>query len=158
MATQSSGAGFAEGGSLAGAELPSLKRSVLLVSFQLRLQFADSGLGSRAGLMLNVGAGLGGCAGLPLVVGASPSLLAGRFTIPPASSRRWYYLTIHVGPGKRALGLYVLTPDGSGAGLVRKFCRSECSTPLSGSHLVIAFRKDRRGIHDLICDTIVVRL
>ena len=60
--------------------------------------------------------------------------------------------------GKRALGLYILRPDGSGVGLVRRFCRFICSTLLPGSHLVIAFRRDKRGIHDLICDTIVVRL
>ena len=60
-------------------------------------------------------------------------------------------------PGKRVLGLYVLRPDGSMAGLGRKFCRFLVSGFTSYiDFLMIAFRKDRRGLHDLICDTIVV--
>ena len=67
-----------------------------------------------------------------------------------------------VSPGKRALGLRVLRPDGSRAGLGRKLCRS-LAQMLSEliffiGFLMIAFRKDRRGLHDLICDTVVVRV
>ena len=66
-----------------------------------------------------------------------------------------------VSPGKRALGLRVLRPDGTTAGLGRKLCRS-LARMLSEliffiGFLMIAFRKDRRGLHDLICDTVVVR-
>ncbi len=66
-----------------------------------------------------------------------------------------------VSPGKRTLGLHVLRPDGSRAGLGRKFCRS-LAQMLSGlifyvGFLMIAFRKDKRGLHDLICDTVIVR-
>ena len=65
-----------------------------------------------------------------------------------------------VSPGKRALGLRVLRPDGSRAGLGRKFCRS-LAQMLSEliffiGFLMIAFRKDKRGLHDLICGTVVV--
>ena len=67
-----------------------------------------------------------------------------------------------VSPGKRALGLRVLRPDGSGAGLGRKLCRSLAQMfselTLFIGFLMIAFRKDRRGLHDLICDTVVVRV
>ena len=66
-------------------------------------------------------------------------------------------------PGKRRLGLRLLMPDGSGVGLGRKFCRSMVILGLSWvwlfliGFLMIAFRRDRRGLHDLICDTVVVR-
>ena len=61
-------------------------------------------------------------------------------------------------PGKRALGLHVLRPDGSRVGLRRKFCRSLAGLFLGLDFgLMIAFREDKRGIHDLICDTVVVR-
>ena len=61
-------------------------------------------------------------------------------------------------PGKRALGLHVLRPDGSRVGLGRKFCRSSLAWIFSAVlvNLMIAFRKDKRGLHDLICDTVVV--
>ena len=61
-------------------------------------------------------------------------------------------------PGKRALGLHVLRPDGSRVGLGRKFCRSPLAWIFSAVlvNLMIAFRKDKRGLHDLICDTVVV--
>ena len=63
-----------------------------------------------------------------------------------------------ISPGKRVLGLYVLRPDGSRAGLGRKFCRFLVSGFTSYiDFLMIAFRKDRRGLHDLICDTVVIR-
>ena len=63
-------------------------------------------------------------------------------------------------PGKRILGLRVLRSDGSRAGLGRKFCRSLAQV-LSEliffiGFLMIAFRKDKRGLHDLICDTVIV--
>ena len=67
-----------------------------------------------------------------------------------------------VSPGKRALGLRVLRMDGSRAGLGRKLCRS-LSQMLSElifciGFLMIALRKDKRGLHDLICDTVVIRV
>ena len=62
-------------------------------------------------------------------------------------------------PGKRTLGLHVLRPDGSKVGLRRKSCRALAGLFLGLDFgLMIAFRKDKRRIHDLICDTVVVRL
>ncbi len=93
------------------------------------------------------------------------------FTSEPTSGFAGYILTILLftatfgilvaSPGKRVLGLYVLGPDGSEAGLVRKFCRKALSVTMLTFYidcLLIAFRRDRRGLHDLICGTIVVRL
>lgn len=63
--------------------------------------------------------------------------------------------------GKKALGLYVLRPDGSKLGLGRALGRYFASI-LSGlilfiGYLMIAFSHDKRGLHDEICDTVVVR-
>ena len=63
--------------------------------------------------------------------------------------------------GKRVLGLYVLRPDGSKVGVGRAFARYFAHTlsamVLFTGHLLIAIRKDKRGLHDLICDTVVVK-
>ena len=62
--------------------------------------------------------------------------------------------------GKRVVGIYVLRPDGSKVGVGRAFARY-LATWLSGfllfaGYLMVAFRQDKRGLHDLICDTVVV--
>ena len=62
--------------------------------------------------------------------------------------------------GKRVLGIYVLRPDGSRVGIGRAFVRY-LGYILSAlfffvGYLMIAFREDKRGLHDLICDTVVV--
>jgi uncharacterized RDD family membrane protein YckC len=63
--------------------------------------------------------------------------------------------------GKRALGLTVLRPDGSKVGMWRAFGR-EAAKMLSYltlfiGFIVVAFRKDKRSLHDLIANTVVVR-
>ena len=63
--------------------------------------------------------------------------------------------------GKRALGLYVLRPDGSRIGGLRAFARY-LAGGLSGillgiGYLMIGFNSDKRGLHDHICDTVVVK-
>ena len=64
--------------------------------------------------------------------------------------------------GKRAFGLYVVRSDGSRVGPGRALAR-HLLTALSANltlgfiFLVVAFRRDRRGLHDLICDTVVIR-
>ena len=62
--------------------------------------------------------------------------------------------------GKRVFGIYVLRSDGSRVGLGRAFARY-LAYILSGlllfiGYLMVAFREDKRGLHDLICDTVVV--
>ena len=62
--------------------------------------------------------------------------------------------------GKRLLGLYVLRADGSKVGFLRAVGRW-LSYILSALILFIGFfmvglRQDKRGLHDLICDTVVV--
>ena len=63
--------------------------------------------------------------------------------------------------GKRMLGLYVLRPDGSKLGPGRAFARYWA--PLLSAlilfigFLMVAFREDKRALHDLICDTVVVK-
>ena len=63
--------------------------------------------------------------------------------------------------GKKALGLQTLRPDGSRIGIGRAFARSLaywCSVLFFMlPYLMIVFRRDKRGLHDLICDTVVVR-
>ncbi len=63
--------------------------------------------------------------------------------------------------GKRTFGLYVLRSDGSRIGFGRALARNLAailSLLLLGiGFLMIAFRQDKRGLHDLICDTVVIR-
>lgn len=63
--------------------------------------------------------------------------------------------------GKRAVGLYVLRPDGGKVGFGRalaRFFAGILSFLLFGiGYFMIALRDDKRGLHDLLCDTVVVR-
>lgn len=63
--------------------------------------------------------------------------------------------------GKRLLGLRVLRPDGSKVGLGRAVARyfaAWLSLLIFGvGFLMIALRSDKRGLHDLICGTVVTR-
>ena len=77
-----------------------------------------------------------------------------------------FYFTIGVAAwsttiGKRVCGAYVLRSDGSRVGFVRAALRYLCyfvsASTLGIGFLMIAFRGDKRGLHDLICDTMVVR-
>lgn len=63
--------------------------------------------------------------------------------------------------GKRLFGLFVVRTDGSRIGVGRAVVRFLAAV-LSGlilgiGFLMIEFREDRRGLHDLICDTMVIR-
>lgn len=63
--------------------------------------------------------------------------------------------------GKKTLGLYVIRSDGSkigfGRALARHFARYVSFLTLGVGFILIAFRSDKRGLHDLICDTVVIR-
>lgn len=63
--------------------------------------------------------------------------------------------------GKRVVGIYVLRPDGSKLGPGRAFARYWApilsALILFIGFLMVAFRQDKRALHDLICDTVVVK-
>ena len=63
--------------------------------------------------------------------------------------------------GKRLLGLYVLRGDGSKISFPRAFCRYLAYVPsfllLGIGFLMIGLSGDKRGLHDRICDTVVVK-
>ena len=63
--------------------------------------------------------------------------------------------------GKRVLGLRVLRIDGGRCGfwqaLARNFCYALSFIILCIGFFMIGFRNDKKGLHDLICGTVVVR-
>lgn len=63
--------------------------------------------------------------------------------------------------GKRLLGMYVHRPDGArvgvGRALARYFAGILSFLIFFIGYLMVGLRSDKRGLHDLICDTIVVR-
>ena len=63
--------------------------------------------------------------------------------------------------GKRIFRLYVVRTDGSKIGFWRAFGRSLARTAseliLPIVFIVVLFRQDKRALHDLICDTVVIR-
>jgi uncharacterized RDD family membrane protein YckC len=76
------------------------------------------------------------------------------------------YSTISIGLwgrtlGKAALKLKVVKPDGSRVGIIRAFGRSLAYIlnyfTLGLSFLIIAFTHKKRGLHDYIADTIVIK-
>lgn len=76
------------------------------------------------------------------------------------------YHTIGVGVwsttvGKRLLGVYVVRTDGSKVGPGRALARWFAYIPswllLGTGFIMIGVSEDKRGLHDHICDTVVVR-
>ncbi len=63
--------------------------------------------------------------------------------------------------GKRTFGMYVLRPDGAKVAPLRALARYFTSVIsfliLGVGYLVIAFHSQKRGMHDVICGTVVVR-
>jgi uncharacterized RDD family membrane protein YckC len=64
-------------------------------------------------------------------------------------------------PGKMALGMKVVRPDGSrvdlGRAIGRYFAKLLSMIILCIGYIMIAFDSEKRGLHDMICDTRVVR-
>ena len=65
-------------------------------------------------------------------------------------------------PGKQLFGLYVVRADGSRIGWGRALARHLLTAltlnfTLGLGFLVVVLHPDKRGLHDLICDTVVVR-
>jgi uncharacterized RDD family membrane protein YckC/ribosomal protein L40E len=76
------------------------------------------------------------------------------------------YYTIAIGKwgrtiGKKALGLKIVKPDGSRVSYWRAFGRYWADMlngfTLGIGYLIIAFTEKKRGLHDYICDTIVIK-
>ncbi|MDA0799477.1 MAG: RDD family protein, partial [Chloroflexi bacterium] len=63
--------------------------------------------------------------------------------------------------GKRALNMYVLKLDGSPVGfwraLGREVAKGLMAIPFGLTFWFVAFREDKRGLHDLIAGTVVVQ-
>ena len=63
--------------------------------------------------------------------------------------------------GKRVFGLRVLRPDRTRVSLLRALARYLASAVsfliLGAGYLMVAFRADKRALHDIMCDTVVVR-
>ncbi len=64
-------------------------------------------------------------------------------------------------PGKMILGLKVIRSDSERLTYLRAFCRL-LSEFISGAifcigYIIVAFRQDKAGLHDIICDTRVIK-
>ena len=63
--------------------------------------------------------------------------------------------------GKRVFGLYIVRPDGSrvgfGLAVARYFATLLSAAIMLIGFIMIGLRRDKRGLHDLICDTVVLR-
>lgn len=77
------------------------------------------------------------------------------------------YWTVAIGwkgrtVGKLMLGMKVVRPDGSRVGYLRAFARYWgyvlCYLTLGFGFLAIAWNKQKRGLHDLVCDTMVIKI
>jgi uncharacterized RDD family membrane protein YckC len=65
-------------------------------------------------------------------------------------------------PGKMALGLKVVRPDGSRVGLGRAigryFAKMLSAIILLIGYIIAGFDAQKRALHDMICDTRVIRV
>jgi uncharacterized RDD family membrane protein YckC len=63
--------------------------------------------------------------------------------------------------GKRPFNLYVVRTDGSKLSVARALARALAYRlsilTLGIGFVIVALRQDRRGLHDLLCDTVVIR-
>ena len=96
-----------------------------------------------------------------------PSMLVARFA--PGGGESFLWMVYFIGfwaiwgatPGKRLLGLSIERPDGSRIGPGRAIARyfaTLLSLALLGVGFIMAgLREDKRALHDLICDTVVVQ-
>ena len=107
---------------------------------------------------------------LPLFFGISLLDYYGNEDSPPAADLLAFALSLSYSAvliavwattvGKRAFSMYVVRPDGRKVGLGRAYGRELAkfvsAITLGIGFLMIAFREDKRGLHDLIADTVVV--
>jgi uncharacterized RDD family membrane protein YckC len=78
-----------------------------------------------------------------------------------ATYATWFIGALGAVPGMMCLGLKVVRPDGSAVGYARALGRYFAAV-LSGimlgiGYLLIAFDSEKRALHDMICDTRVIK-
>ncbi|MBV9463243.1 MAG: RDD family protein, partial [Verrucomicrobiae bacterium] len=73
----------------------------------------------------------------------------------------WFLGRFGATPGKMACGLRVIRPDGEPItywrALGRTFAEFVSQITLMVGYVIIAFDPEKRGLHDRICDTRVIR-
>jgi len=97
---------------------------------------------------------------LGLVVKDPLSAFAIEFTLAPVYTIG-FWVTQGATPGKMALGIRILTDDGDpigfGHAILRYFAEIACVLTLGIGYLMIAFTAEKRGLHDFIAGTMVVK-
>lgn len=124
-------------------------------------KFIDGIIGGIAGYILGVAAGLllmSLTVEDPLTLVIINQLIGLAFGI---SYVTWFVGKFGATPGKMALGLKIVKPDGSGLSYLQAFGRYWAEL-LSGiilaiGYLMAAFDEEKRGLHDRICETRVIR-
>ena len=73
----------------------------------------------------------------------------------------WFVGALGATPGLMALGLKIVRPDGSAVGYGRalgRYFATILSTLIFGiGYLMVAFDSEKRALHDMICDTRVIK-
>ncbi len=82
-------------------------------------------------------------------------------TAVSATYSTWFIGALGAQPGMMALGLKVVRPDGSpvgyGRALGRYFAAILSGLILGIGYLLVAFDSEKRALHDMICDTRVIK-
>ena len=95
----------------------------------------------------------------PVLARAGWAILAS--TLVSLTYSVWFLGALGATPGMMALGLKVVRPDGSpisyGRAIGRYFAAMLSSLILCIGYLLIAFDAEKRALHDMICDTRVIK-
>jgi uncharacterized RDD family membrane protein YckC len=82
-------------------------------------------------------------------------------TVISVTYSTWFIGALGATPGLMALGLRVVRPDGApigyGRALARYFAAILSGMTLGIGYLLIAFDPEKRALHDMICDTRVIK-
>jgi len=95
----------------------------------------------------------------PALARAGWAILAS--TLVSMTYSTWFLGALGATPGLMALGLKVVRPDGSrigyGRALARYFASMLSAMILCIGYLLVAFDSEKRALHDMICDTRVIK-
>jgi uncharacterized RDD family membrane protein YckC len=95
----------------------------------------------------------------PALARAGWAILAS--TLVSLTYSAWFIGALGATPGMMALGLKVVRPDGSpisyGRAIGRYFAAMLSAMILCIGYLLIAFDSEKRALHDMICDTRVIK-